>query len=185
MREQTPMLEMRHYREKRESQALGDRSARSNLRGFTIVELLIVVLVGSVLTAISIPLYKTAMMNMQLNSMSSAITGAISQTRYAAIMNAQVYTLAITAPANTYVVSNVTEVTINAAVPLPTKAIAVNGGTSATYTFTMCPNGSVYGAGGICVNPTTTPPALSVSNNGSQINIAVSGVGNVTTTRVQ
>jgi prepilin-type N-terminal cleavage/methylation domain-containing protein len=160
------------------------RSCEKGLRGFTIVELMIVVLVGLVLTAISVPLFKTAMMNMQLNSTASAITGAISQTRYAAIMNAQVYTLVITVPGNTYVVSNVTAGTANSAVPLPGTAIAINGGTAATYTFTMCPNGSVYGAGGTCVSATTTPPAISVSNSGAQINISVSGVGYVSTTRV-
>jgi prepilin-type N-terminal cleavage/methylation domain-containing protein len=170
----------------RDRQQAQGRFLRSGARGFTIVELLIVVLVGTLLTAISIPLYHTAMMNMQMNSMVSAISGALSQTRYAAIMNAQVYTLAITAPANTYVVSNVTSSTTNAAVPLPSTAIAINSGTSATYTYTLCPNGAVYGAGGTCpTSPATLPPSLSISNNGSQINITVSGVGNVTTTRVQ
>ena len=176
-------MQAQGYRDRQKAQG---RFLRRAERGFTIVELLIVVLVGTLLTAISVPLYHTAMMNVQMNSMVSAITGAVSQTRYAAIMNAQVYTLAITAPANTYVVSNVTASTSNAAIPLPSTAIAINSGTSATYTFTLCPNGAVYGAGGTCpTSPVTVPPSISVSNNGSQINITVSGVGNVTTTRVQ
>jgi hypothetical protein len=134
----------------------------------------------------SIPVYQSIMANMQMNSMASAISGVISQTRYAAIMNAQVYTFVITTPANTYVVSNVTAVTANAAVPLPGTQIAINGGTNATYTFTLCPNGTVYGAGGTCpTSPLTLPPALSATNKGRQVNINVSSVGNVTTTRVQ
>jgi len=169
-----------------DSQLAHGRSLPKGLRGFSIVELMIVVLVGTVLTAISIPLYKSAMTNMQMNSVVSAISGAISQTRYASIMNSHVYTLVFTVPANTYVVTDVTASTTNATVPLPSTAILINGGTAATYTFTLCPNGAVSGAGGVCPPTTnTTPPALSVTNSGRQENINVSTVGNVTTTRVQ
>ena len=171
---------------KRDSRPADVRFLQKGLRGFTIVELLIVVLVGGILTAISIPIFQGAMANMQLNSTVSAISAALSQTRYAAIMNSQVYTLAIAAPANTYVVTNVGTGIANAAVPLPSTAIAINGGTNATYTYTMCPNGTVSGAGGVCppvIN--TVPPALSATNNGRQVNINVSSVGSVTTTRIQ
>ncbi len=170
----------------RDNRTAGVRSLKKDLRGFTIIELLIVVLVGIILTAISIPVYQTAMMNMQMNSMVSAISAAISQTRYAAIMNSQVYTLSITAPANTYVVTNISTSTANATVPLPSTLIALNGGTSATYTFTLCPNGTVSGAGGVCPPVSNTvPPALTATNNGRQVDINVSSVGNVTTTRIQ
>jgi prepilin-type N-terminal cleavage/methylation domain-containing protein len=170
---------------KRDSRAASVRFIQKGIRGFTIVELLIVVLIGSLLTAMAVPLYKSAMISMQLNSTVSAISGAISQTRYAAIMNGQVYTLVLTTPANTYVVSNVTQGTANAAVPLPSTAILINGGTSATYTYTLCPNGTAYGAGGTCINNITVPPALSATNNGRQVNINVSGVGSVISTRIQ
>jgi prepilin-type N-terminal cleavage/methylation domain-containing protein len=170
---------------KRDRRTAGVRFTQKGIRGFTIVELLIVVLVGSLLTAISVPLYKSAMISMQLNSTVSAISGAISQTRYAAIMNGHVYTLVLTTPGNTYVVSDVTEGTSNAAVPLPTTAILINGGTSATYTYTLCPNGTAYGTGGTCIGNNTVPPALSATNNGRQVNINVSGVGSVISTRIQ
>ncbi len=180
------MSEIKQGREYGDIKAEVTRVPRKDLRGFSIVELLIVVLVSGILAAMAIPRFQSAMQGMQLNSTVSAISGAVSQTRYAAIANAQVYILVITAPANTYVISNVTEGTANTAVPLPSTAILINNGTAATYTYTLCPNGTVYGAGGTCpTSPLTAPPALSATNNGRQVNINVSSVGYVSTTRVQ
>lgn len=171
---------------KRNSRPASVRFSHSGARGFTIVELLIVVLVGTILTAISVPVIRSAMTDAKISSTVSAISGALSQTRYAAIMNSNVYTLVVTAPANTYTVTNVTTGVANTAVPLPSTVVAINGGAGATYTFTMCPNGTVSGAGGVCP-PTTNPvpPALSATYNGRQVNINVSTVGNVTTTNVE
>jgi prepilin-type N-terminal cleavage/methylation domain-containing protein len=152
---------------------------QNNSRGFTVAELLIVLLVGTVLTAIAIPVMSSAMAIMRLNSTVSAITAAISQTHYRAIMNSQLYTLVLTTPNNTYVVTNVTTNTADAPMPLPNQAIALNGGASATYTFTLCPNGTVYGAGGTCPG-NNLPPALTATYQGRQTNINVSSVGNVT-----
>jgi prepilin-type N-terminal cleavage/methylation domain-containing protein len=157
-------------------------------RGFSIVELLIVVLVGGILTAMAIPKFQSTMLNMQLNSTVSTISAAVSQTRYSAIMNSQIYTLVFTVAPNTYttyVVTNVTTSTSNASASLPNLAILVNGGTAATYTYTFCPNGVVYGAGGICTGNANAPPALTITNGGRQENINVSSVGNVQTTRIQ
>ena len=157
-------------------------------RGFSIVELLIVVLVGGILTAMAIPKFQSTMLNMQLNSTASTISAAVSQTRYSAIMNSQIYTLVFTVAPNaytTYVVTNVTTSTSNASASLPNKTILINGGTAATYTYTFCPNGVVYGAGGICTGNANAPPALTITNGGRQENINVSSVGNVQTTRIQ
>ncbi|MBZ5501512.1 MAG: prepilin-type N-terminal cleavage/methylation domain-containing protein [Acidobacteriia bacterium] len=153
-------------------------------KGFSIVELLIVLVVGMILTAIAIPMFNRAMINMRLNSTVSGITGAISKARYRAIYNSQVYTLAITTPANTYVVTNANANTADPPVPLPSQAVVLNGGGNATYTFTLCPNGMVYGAGGVCPG-NNTAPALAVAYQGRQINVTVSSVGNATTTIIK
>jgi len=150
--------------------------------GFTVLELLIVIAVGITLTAVAIPIMNTAMNNMHMTSMVDAISTAVSKTRYQSIMTSQPYTLAITAPANTYVVTNVST-TASVSIPLPNNSIAINNGAGATYTFTFCPNGTVWGAGGVCPG-VNQPPALSVSSQGRQINVSVSNVGNVTTTMV-
>lgn len=148
--------------------------------GFTMPEILVAVFVIIITTAIAVPIYNNTLMNWRMNSMASAITGAISSTRYQALSKSQIYTLAITAPANTYVVTNVSTSTAGTAVPLPSNQILVNGG-SGTSTFTLCPNGVVYGAGGTCVTGNPAPPTISVSYNSRTITVSVSSVGNVTT----
>lgn len=168
------------------SPSAGTISARSAIRsgGFTLLELLLVIFVGTVLMAVAIPTMRSVMNNMRVNSMVSAISGAVAKTRYQAIMGSQPYTLTITAPANTYVVTNVTTTVASAPVPLPGQNVALNGGAGATYTFTFCPNGTVYGAGGVCPGA-NAPPALSVSSQGRQVNVNVTSVGNVTTKSIK
>ncbi|HKV48684.1 MAG TPA: prepilin-type N-terminal cleavage/methylation domain-containing protein, partial [Candidatus Acidoferrales bacterium] len=45
-------------------------------RGFSVPELLIVMLVAAVLTAVAMPMYNSAMNNMRMNGTASAISGA-------------------------------------------------------------------------------------------------------------
>ena len=158
-------------------------AVRPRSRGFSLLELVIVTAIGTILTLVSIPVINTTMAGMRLSSTVNSLTGALSAARYRAIMNSQVFTLALAEPANTYVVTNVGTGQADAAVPLPSKAVAINGGGTATYTFTFCPNGIVYGSGGVCPG-NNTPPALTATSLGRQINISVSSVGNVTTTTI-
>jgi len=151
--------------------------------GFSLPELLTVLLVATILTAIAVPVINSAMANMRMNSTVSAITAGISQTRQRAVMNSQVYTFVLTTPTNIYAVTNVATNNPDNPVPLPSPAIVINGGANATYIFTLCPNGTVYGAGGVCPS-NNAPPALTATYQGRQVNINVSRVGNVTATTV-
>jgi prepilin-type N-terminal cleavage/methylation domain-containing protein len=169
----------------------GVRRRTGGQRGFTVPELLITAVIGTVLTVVAIPMFYNALNNMRLSNMVSNLSGIVSSTRYQAIMKSQVYTLVITVPANTFVVTNFSTSTAGAATPLANgQTIKLNGGTAATYTFTLCPNGTVYGAtSGLCPGQagfaSVAPPALSVTYGSRQVNIAVSTVGNVTTTTIQ
>lgn len=139
--------------------------------------------IGTILTLISIPIFSSAMTTMRLNSMANNVTAAVGKTRYRSLMNSQIYTLTLNTPANTYVVTNVATGVVDPAVPLPSTAVAINGGGKATYTFTFCPNGTVYGAGGVCPGANATP-ALTLTYLSRQTNITVSSVGNVTTASI-
>ena len=150
--------------------------------GFTILELVMGLAIGTIMTVVAVPIMGTIMTTMRMNSSATAIATAISQTRYNAIMNSQIYTIAFSAPSNTYVVTNVKTGTAATVVPFASPSVALNGGTAGTYTFTLCPNGTAWGAGGICSPNPPAAPALSVTYQGRQTNINVSSVGNVTTT---
>jgi hypothetical protein len=123
------------------------------------------------------------MSRMRLNSAVASISTAISKTRYRSIRNSDIYTLAITVPQNTYVVTDVSANVVDRVEPLP-NLVAINGGAAAVYTYTFCPNGTVYGAGGTCVNNANLPPALSATYQNRQTDISVSTVGNVTTKNI-
>lgn len=151
-------------------------------KGFTLGELLVVLVVGTILTVMAVPILGTVMSSMRMNSMTNAISAAVGKTRYRALTSSQAYTLALKVPGNTYIVTNVSTATADRPVPLPSTSVLVNGGANATYTYTFCPNGTVYGAGGACSNNPNLPPALAITYQTRQTNISVSMVGNVTTT---
>jgi prepilin-type N-terminal cleavage/methylation domain-containing protein len=164
----------------RSSFVRGRRCPGKLSRGFSLPEVLIVAVAGAVLTAIAIPMISSVLNHIKLNSMVGQVTAAVAKTRYRAIMDSQPYTLVIAVPANSYVIKNVKTGAVAFTVPLP-QQVALNGGTSATYTFTFCPNGTVWGAGGLCPGTTQTP-LLRATIAGSESDITVSSVGNVTTT---
>ena len=117
--------------------------------GFTIAELLIAMAVAAILAAMSVPIVNSTMARMRMNSAVSAISSAISKAPYQAIRNSDVCTLAISAPQNTYVVTDVSTNVAGSAVPLP-NTVSIKGGNAAVINYTLCPNGTVYGAGGTC-----------------------------------
>ena len=157
-------------------------AARKNHRGFTLLELIMAMAIGTVLTAMAIPVCISAQNNMRLNSAVSAMSSAITQTRYKSIMTSQTYSLAINSAGNTYTITNVTTGVAGTAIPFTPSAVAVNGG-AGTSTFLFCPNGTVWAAGAACPGA-GAPPAITAVFEGRQINLNVSSVGNVTTTQV-
>ncbi len=169
---------VRHHQSSRTA-----RGRRNGSAGLTLIELLIVMAIGIVLTALAMPVINSALTSMRLNSMANSITSAIGKARYRAIMNSQPYSLVLSTPVNSYVVTNLQTQVADKAVPLPSTTIAVNGGAAAIYTYTFCPNGTVYGAGGACPGG-NLPPALALTYQNRQINMAVSSVGNVTATTI-
>ena len=120
-----------------------------NARGFTMVELLLVVAIGVILTAISIPQVRSGMNRYRLQGAVASSTWAIQSARYQALMGGYPYQVVFTASNNQYQIQDLpvgatTYANVGTAVPLSGSA----GVLSANTTLLFKPNGFVSAPGG-------------------------------------
>lgn len=145
-----------------------------NARGFTLVELIMVVLVGSILTAAAIPQIQRALYAYRLRSAVDSATWAIQSTRYQALQEGYPYQVVFTASTGKYQIQNLpsgtTYTNVGSAVPLSGTAIAMTPNT----TLQFKPNGSVVASvGGL---------SFTISYQGTTETITVTNYGNVSVT---
>lgn len=152
-------------------------------RGFTLLELLFVVLIAIVMTVIAVPLVNNAASYFKLRSAVSEVTGAIQSTRYQAIFQGCPYQVVFTAAAKTYQVQRqcptggaFANFCPNGAAACP---IPISGGNAAVtldadITLTFSPGGRVtspsFPGGGITMAVTYSgkpPETISVSSYGN------------------
>lgn len=135
------------------------------------VELVLVLVVSLILTAMAIPKFSSAVATYELNGAVESAESAIQGTRYQAIMHGYQYEVTFDATHNTFqVLSEVPPATtfsnVGNAVPLSGVPITV----SAATTFLEKPNGSVsatVGAMSFSISYQSTTKTLTVSNYGS------------------
>ena len=150
--------------------------------GFSLLEMLVVVAIAMVLSAMAIPMTINAMRSYKLNAAVAAATGAIQSTRYAAIMHGYPgtgvpgygYEITFTPSTNSYqVYAMVPPATTYSAVGTPIP-IAPVGDVSISRTVTF-----QFSAGGT-VTETSNNMTFSITNAyGGSNTITVTGVGNV------
>jgi prepilin-type N-terminal cleavage/methylation domain-containing protein len=147
----------------RDTRSAGDRLLRAGLRGFSIVELLIVMLVGLILTAMTIPQVKSGIYQYRLSGAVASSTWAIQSTRYEALVQGVQYQVVITKATNSYQIQSsadggvtFTNVAGTSAVPLSGVATVLNQDT----TLRFKPNGFVSAPVG-ALNFTITYQGLS------------------------
>jgi prepilin-type N-terminal cleavage/methylation domain-containing protein len=150
-----------------------ERSKRFvNARGFSMVELLLVVTVGVILTGIAIPQVKTQMNNYRLNSAVAMAKWAIQSTRFQALMKGYPYQVAFSAANTNYQVQNLpagtTYLNVGSVVPLASWPMTVNQDT----TINFKPNGMV--------TTTVGTNVFTITYQGTTRTITVSNYGNVT-----
>jgi Tfp pilus assembly protein FimT len=139
--------------------------------GFSLIEILFVMVVAMVMAAMAIPQTRAAMASYELSAAVESASGAIQSTRYQAIMHGYEYELAFDNTANTFQVLNEVPpaaafTNVNSAVPISGDAITV----SASPTFLFKPNGSVSAVSGtmsFTISYRGTTKTLTVSNYGS------------------
>jgi Tfp pilus assembly protein FimT len=111
-------------------------------RGFSIVELMLVILIGIILTAIALPEVQSSLYNYRLRGAVSMATWAIQSTRYQALMEGVPYQVVLTSASNQYQVQGFiggAYTNVGGVVPLSSLPVAL----SADTTLNFRPNGSV------------------------------------------
>jgi Tfp pilus assembly protein FimT len=135
-----------------------------------LIELIMGLLVGLILTAMAIPQVKRGLYNYRLNSAVAMAKWAIQSTRFQALQKGYPYQVVFTASTQSYQIQNLPSGTtyqnVGTSIPLASWTMTV----SQNETINFLPNGFV----------TSTPSTgFSIAYQGTTANITVSNYGNV------
>jgi prepilin-type N-terminal cleavage/methylation domain-containing protein len=149
-----------------------ESSRFDNARGYTMVELLLVVAIGLILTAIAVPSVKSQVYNYRLNSAVAMAKWAIQSTRFQALQKGYPYQTAFSAAGTNYQIQNLPAGAVyqNVGSPIPLASWPMTF--SANTTINFRPNGSVTATVGSNV--------FTITYKGTTKTITVSNYGNVT-----
>jgi prepilin-type N-terminal cleavage/methylation domain-containing protein len=152
--------------------------------GFTMLELLVVVAVGLLLAAITIPVVRTAIASYNLDAAADSASGAIQRARYQAIMHGYPYQVDFNSTTNNFqLLSEVppatTFSTVGTAVPISGSAVTMGVGTANSASLghlilQLKQNGSVTTASGQAM-----PVTLTIAYNGTTKHLTVSNYGSI------
>lgn len=160
-----------HAQENKRSRQMGSGTSR-RVRGYTMLEVVMVIMIGSILTAIAAPQVKSSVNYYRLNSAVAMAKWSIQSTRFQALMKGYRYQVAFTASTQTYQIQNLpsgtTYANVGTSVPLSSWPMTVNQDT----TINFQPNGMV--------TATVGSNSFTITYQGSTKTITVSNYGNVT-----
>ncbi len=93
-------------RQIRQDTNVAQEQGRRSARGFSLIELIFVVVIVLIMTAMAVPLVNNTVSYFRMRGAVAAVTGAIQSTRYQAIFQGCPYQIVFTAATNTYQVQN-------------------------------------------------------------------------------
>src|ERR1700692_4764397 len=128
------------------------RRLLGNTRGFTLVEMLVVVVVGTILTVMAIPSVTSGVRSYRLRGAVSNVTWAIHSTRYQALMEGYQFQVVFSSSANTYQIQSmappaVSFSNVGTSVPFSSYPVVLSADTSLSFK----PNGYVTPAVGALI----------------------------------
>ncbi len=147
-------------------------SLHARVRGYTLIELIMGLVVGSILTAIAIPQVQSTIYRYRLHAAIASATWAIQSTRYQALTQGYPFRLVFTASNSQYQIKDLptgatTYANVGSAVPLSGSPISLNQDT----TLQFLPNGSV--------TATVGAQNLSITYQGLCQKVTVTNYGNL------
>ncbi len=150
------------------------RLSRHPMRGFSLLELMVVLSIMVVVMAMALPIVQSSMANYQLQSAVSSVTGVIQSTRYRAISQGYPFQLVFSHAAGTYGLkssptNNGVFTNVAGWGPVPFGNTSTTLGADATLQF----------SGGGSVKATTGTMTLVLTRSGRTGTITVSNYGNV------
>lgn len=151
--------------------------AGSATRGFTMVEVLVVIAISLILATVAVPLTQNTLVAYRFGSAVAQVSGAIQTVRYQAVMRGYSFAITIDQTAAAYQISSKppgATVFTNVGGPIPLGPSANITLSPATTTLQCNPNGTVQATAGAL--------SFTMSNGVNTRTITVSGVGNVTLT---
>jgi prepilin-type N-terminal cleavage/methylation domain-containing protein len=144
----------------------------ASTRGFTLIEISLVVMITLILTAISLPQIKSQVNSYRLNSAVAMAKWSIQSTRFQALEKGYPYQTVFTAATANYQIQNlpsgVTYLNVGTAIPLASWPMTF----SADTTINFKPNGSV--------SATVGSNVFTITYQGITKTLTVSNYGNVT-----
>ena len=149
------------------------RKLLGSSRGFSLIEVLVIVAIGTILTVIAIPSISSGLRNYRLEGAISSVTWAVHSTRYQALMEGYPFQVVFSSAANTYQIqSSPTGVggpysNVGSATPFSAFPVTL----SADTTLNFRPNGFVQATTGTLV--------FNVAYQGVCQKISVTNYGNV------
>lgn len=156
--------------------------APSATRGFSLIELAMVMLISMITAAFALPIVQTTVNKYQLKAATSGATWAIQSTRFQALMEGYPYEVTFAGATGgvnpTYQIANETVgatsfSNVGSAIPLSGKPVVLG----ATTTFVFQPNGTV------ATSPASSAPyTFTIAYSGTTETITVSNYGNVDVT---